>query len=374
MKKQIPGGIVFVVLLIAAAAILTTEYLLISDAYETANQKAVPEKMQVPEGVTCIQWNETDGDISMQKLSACLSELEPSVAVIKEKDLQWKDICPDNFWVESFSVTSYDNADFKLYNFKYYDDADQNKKMTAAVEAEVRKITDAVKAQSKGDEWDDILFVHDELIRNTEFVEQETNADHTHDLYGALVNHKAVCQGYTYAFSYILRKLGYKCTDIYSKEHIWSKIESLKTGEKYIDVTWDDYNNCDRNGQPYIHHDFFCLTKKEMESFDEHKPEDDGDNEFNGAVGDNYYRKKNYYIPKNDEMAFRACALEQFEQGKNLLEFRFESREDFDRAGDWTMAILKELGYTEKHYYVYSKPELLTYSAGLYTPPEKAAE
>ena len=205
MKKQIPGGIVFVVLLIAAAAILTTGYLLISDAYETANQKAVPEKMQVPEGVTCIQWNETDGDISMQKLSACLSELEPSVAVIKEKDLQWKDICPDNFWVESFSVTSYDNADFKLYNFKYYDDADQNKKMTAAVEAEVRKITDAVKAQSKGDEWDDILFVHDELIRNTEFVEQETNADHTHDLYGALVNHKAVCQGYTYAFSYILR-------------------------------------------------------------------------------------------------------------------------------------------------------------------------
>ena len=174
MKKQIPGGIVFVVLLIAAAAILTTGYLLISDAYETANQKAVPEKMQVPEGVTCIQWNETDGDISMQKLSACLSELEPSVAVIKEKDLQWKDICPDNFWVESFSVTSYDNADFKLYNFKYYDDADQNKKMTAAVEAEVRKITDAVKAQSKGDEWDDILFVHDELIRNTEFVEQET--------------------------------------------------------------------------------------------------------------------------------------------------------------------------------------------------------
>ena len=34
------------------------------------------------------------------------------------------------------------------------------------------------------------------------------------------------------------------------------------------------------------------------------------------------------------------------------------------------IAVLKELGYKEKSYYVYNKPELLTYCAGLYVAEE----
>ena len=371
MKKRISGRTLVLVIALVIGVLFAVGFIIADRIYDSSPENAVPKKMKVPDGVTYIRWSNKDGGKnSMEKLKACLTALEPSVAISKAEELEWKDICPENFWVKNFSVTTYDNANFKLYNFKYYPDASGNKKMSQEIEKASEDIISTVRKSSGGTQWEDILLVHDELIRRTEFVEDDEDGDHTHDIYGALVLKRAVCQGYTYAFSYILDKMGYSCSEIYSKEHIWTKVNSLETGERYIDVTWDDYNKNDRNGEPFIHHNFFCLTKAEMESFDEHTPENNEDKETLTTVGDNYYRKKNYYIKKGDEMGFRASALEQYQQGKNLLEFRFESKEDYEKAGDWMIAVLKELGYKEKSYYVYNKPELLTYCAGLYVAEE----
>ena len=366
MKNKSSAGSIIVILLIAvfviAAAVLPSAL-----AHKYVEESAAPEEVSIPDGIPVVEWDEEDRDASMQRMEEYLITLEPEIAVENSPDFEWKDICPYHFWVKSFSVTTYEKASLKVYRFTYADDAENNRKMSADVDRQADKIIDVVKEKNCDDVWKIILTVHDELIRRTEFVGEDKTGAHIHDLYGALVEHKAVCQGYTYAFSYILDKLGIRSKDIYSEEHIWNKIEDLSGAERYIDVTWDDYNNADRFGVPYIHHDFFCITKKEMEQFDEHQPEDYSDTESNSETGDNYYRRMHYYIKSGDEIGFRACAMEQYESGKNLLEFRFESKEDFDKANDWMISILHELGY-QGQYYIYSKKELLTFSAGLYVP------
>ena len=364
MKRRAAGLMIFI--LIIAAVFASFPGCSAGNTHPESKEETLP----VPENTPYIEWNEKNEQVSQKELEIYLSQLTPTIAIKKSSELKWRDICPVSFWVSNFSVMTYDEADYKLYNFFYADDADENEKMKSQTDKAADEIISAVKAMNKGSEWDDILAVHDELIRRTEFVTEEKNGDHSHDMYGALVKRRAVCQGYTYAFSYILRKMGHKCTEIYSDEHIWTKIESLSSGERYIDLTWDDYNVSDIRGKPYIHHEFFCLTKEEMEQFDEHTPEDEDDSEKNSPAGDNYFRKKNYFIRKDDELGFRACALEQFKEEKNLLELRFESKADYDKAGEWMMSILAELGYKES-YYEYKKPELLIYCAGLYAPQKK---
>lgn len=90
------------------------------------------------------------------------------------------------------------------------------------------------------------LIVHDRLIINCEYATAElklgSNANpEIYTAYGALVNKTAVCQGYTFAYNYMLSKLGIDTYFILSQpmNHAWSMVKI--DGEYYhTDVTWDD--------------------------------------------------------------------------------------------------------------------------------------
>ncbi len=322
----------------------------------------------IPDGVPVIEWNKDNPEKSFALLKSYLSDTEPNVAVKNGKNLSWEEICWDNFWVKSFKVTIPENSDYRIYRFYYLDDADDNEKMQSRVEKEADNILAAI-SDSAEDDWEKLLVIHDELVKRTEFVNDDEDI-HSHDIYGALVEHKAVCQGYTYAMTYIAAKAGIESTELYSKEHTWNKFPSLSSGEKYTDVTWDDLGKSDENGNPYILHDFFCITKSEMESLDEHKPEDTRDsNEKDTSSGDNYFKKMGYYIASGDKLGFKACVMEQFKSAKNVIEIRFESKDDYNNAQEWMTEALGELEYYNA-YYILKRDELNIYSAGLYPAQE----
>ncbi len=337
---------------------------------EYRNEEIPTEKSSpVPDGVPVIEWNEENPEESFAILKSYLSATEPTIAVRNGDSLSWEDICWDNFWVKSFKVTIPQKSDYRIYHFYYLDDADENEQMQKLVEKEADNIIQAIPASAENDDWEKLLFIHDELVRRTEFVNDDENK-HSHDIYGALVEHKAVCQGYTYAITYLAGKAGIESKELYSKEHTWNKFPSLSSGEKYTDVTWDDLGKSDENGEPYILHDFFCITKSEMESLDEHKPEDNrDDDEKDTSSGDNYYKKMGYYIAEGDKLGFKACVMEQFKNGKNVIEIRFESKDDYNNAKEWMTEALGELEYYNA-YYVLKRDELNIYSAGLYPAAE----
>ena len=62
---------------------------------------------------------------------------------------------------------------------------------------------------------------------------------HCYDAYGCLVEHKAVCSGYSEAFAAIMTELNIPNTYAHSPNHRWNKV---KIGKKWyhVDVTWND--------------------------------------------------------------------------------------------------------------------------------------
>ena len=100
--------------------------------------------------------------------------------------------------------------------------------------------------------------LHDRLSLHINYEQTE----HCHDLYGALVEGKAVCDGYSRAFQYLLGRLGIESYVVYGEEegggHAWNLVRI--DGEYYhTDLTWDD---ADRHGG--TSHRFFNLTTAEI--------------------------------------------------------------------------------------------------------------
>ena len=115
-----------------------------------------------------------------------------------------------------------------------------------------------------------------ELLLNQQRIEllspsfdQTLEKPHTHDLYGALVNHEAVCSGYSIAFHYLMDKAGIYNTTSYSDDHAWNNVNVLSY-DRYIDTTWDDPDINDRNGNPYVFYDHFFLKEEEVTAIDSH--------------------------------------------------------------------------------------------------------
>ena len=79
--------------------------------------------------------------------------------------------------------------------------------------------------------------IHDFLAENTEYDFNLSPASYT--AYGALIENKAVCQGYSGAFNLLCEAAGVKSLAVANKTHMWNVV--LYDGELYhYDVTYDD--------------------------------------------------------------------------------------------------------------------------------------
>jgi hypothetical protein len=90
--------------------------------------------------------------------------------------------------------------------------------------------------------------VHDYLVVNTRYDMSEKVPEASHTPYGALINHVAVCNGYSDSFKVLLDMLGIPCDVVYgmaklpggvAQPHSWNRVRL--DGEYYlVDVAWDD--------------------------------------------------------------------------------------------------------------------------------------
>lgn len=91
-----------------------------------------------------------------------------------------------------------------------------------------------------------VKVVHDWLVRNCTYdanLEHEKDKSSPYNIYGALVTHKPVCQGYALAFLLAMQQLGIKATCvgqyIGDEGHMWNRVE-LGGNWYNVDVTLDD--------------------------------------------------------------------------------------------------------------------------------------
>ena len=150
-------------------------------------------------------------------------------------------------------------------------------------------------------EWDKIKYIHDYIVLNCTY---DTQAPNSQSAYGALIDGKAVCEGYAKAMAYLCNKAGIECMLVTGyaggDAHMWNLVKY--NGNWYhTDVTWDDPAKPVFDSE-YVKYKYFNLTNSQIR-LDHKIIPDNNFFEYPEAIANegNYYIKKDAYIKTFDE-------------------------------------------------------------------------
>ena len=182
---------------------------------------------------------------------------------------------PQCFWLVEHGGRIFNDViilrytDGEVYDDFDYPTADRDKIDEMRVEFD-KVVDEIVSTIDPGDsEYEKELAIHDYLTENLSYDKSLTRLDSEARypklgcrIYGALVDKKTICTGYTHAFQYLCYQVGINSGRVYGERHVWNSVKI--DGEWYqVDVTWDD--PLDENGNDgYQNHRYFNLTTGRM--------------------------------------------------------------------------------------------------------------
>lgn len=105
------------------------------------------------------------------------------------------------------------------------------------------------------------LLLHDYLVQTVSYNDSASQAERISEV-GALLNHKANCQGYAVTYAALLQKVGIpaKCISSDRMSHMWNLV-SIGGRWYHVDVTWDDplYSSGKKDKPGIVLHKNFLL-------------------------------------------------------------------------------------------------------------------
>ena len=155
------------------------------------------------------------------------------------------------YWTSGSSITK--------IQFTYLTNAKEEQQELDAALQEVKS-----KIDTSGMSDEEIVLAYHEYLTSTvayayeDYFNGTIAANHGYDMYGALVKHSCVCQGYAETMFYLLREAGLSCAIASSGNinHAWN-IVKIHGNWYHIDATWDD-PVWDMPGRSY--HDYFLVS------------------------------------------------------------------------------------------------------------------
>ena len=161
-------------------------------------------------------------------------------------------LSPNKMYLNIETITSSSGVSYNVYinngnESNYFTDDFSSKTQVENAIKQVEKVKNSLVSKSTGNTYDDIKMVHDYLVENIEY-DSTLSKSNIYDVYGALVNHVSVCEGYARAFKYILDEIGIPCvlgigTGTNSRgeteRHAWNYVE-IEENWYAVDSTWDD--------------------------------------------------------------------------------------------------------------------------------------
>jgi hypothetical protein len=187
----------------------------------------------------------------------------------------YRDDYPEHFWVEDrFSYGKLKNdavSVFPNYNMTKTQKAMAQTKMDSAVSELLQGISGNMT------QYEREIALHHRLVYRCDYVD----GTYAHTAYGALVEKKAVCDGYARAFAILCKKAGIQCLIVRGTSsnpetgnrvgHAWN---TVKLDGKYyhVDVTWDDAGNPENDDE--MHYAWFNVTTERI--LRDHKIQQDG--------------------------------------------------------------------------------------------------
>lgn len=133
-------------------------------------------------------------------------------------------------------------------NSNYFANGYTSKEQIVQAEDQIYEEIQSVLKQTQGkSDYEKILIVHDYLVDNVSY-ETTVSKQNIYNMYGAIVNKEAVCEGYAKAFQYLMNQIGVESVIIIGKatdtnenvqNHAWNYVKLNNTWYA-VDVTWDD--------------------------------------------------------------------------------------------------------------------------------------
>lgn len=220
---------------------------------------------------------------------------------------------------------------------QYVTDAATCRRQTDDLLEKAREIV--AQADSLPDAYDQELYFHDYICQNTTYLTQE---DDGYTAYNALVEGRAVCEGYSRALQLLLDMVGipnYLATgvgvdDSGSREgHMWN-IVTIDGSNYHVDATWDDLDAEDIH---HYAHTYFNVTDDYIGvNHEEIAPAENNCN----AVAANYYVQNGMCFSAYDDACLQDmadAAAQSIRDGTYTIEVWFTNEQAYlEAAADLT--------------------------------------
>lgn len=114
-----------------------------------------------------------------------------------------------------------------------------------------------------------IKAIHDYIINNTKYDKDRSDNKvknyHSDNAYGALIEHYAICGGYSDSMKLFLDKMEIPNYKISSENHIWNLV-NINNSWYHLDLTWDD--PVTNTGEDVLEYDYFLITTEELQTLE----------------------------------------------------------------------------------------------------------
>ncbi|NLN81644.1 MAG: hypothetical protein GX136_03770 [Clostridiales bacterium] len=237
---------------------------------------------------------------------------------------------PQFFYIgNTYSYEGYRSGQTNYYNvfcLVYTMSARERAAASSNLEYTISKIMTKLYRAGPADQFEKELMLHDELVGICSYENKATQTDDPAALYptaftayGALVEGRAVCEGYARAMQLLLHRAGIECTLVNGKDHngvahMWNMV-TIDGRNYHLDPTWNDAS--DR-----IHHSYFNITTYEIRQF--HTIDND-----NIGIDTCTARDANYYIRKGRQLDtvrqddIAKVIADAVLQGETMVDLRF---------------------------------------------------
>ena len=137
------------------------------------------------------------------------------------------------------------NGEYSPYFSRVFDSAEEISLAAKQIKVAADKIIEG--ASQYRTRYDKLKYIHDTIIADTSYNQKDDFNNNT--IYGLLVKHKCMCQGYAYTMKYICDQIGIPCIVVngdginsnnQTEAHAWNYVK-MEDGQWYaLDATWDD--------------------------------------------------------------------------------------------------------------------------------------
>lgn len=172
---------------------------------------------------------------------------------------------PECYWAPTSFIISGNSVVVMAIMVQYTIPADTDGTKTAALEAAVQRYLTGIDDSMP--EYTREKIIHDRMVAHITYDETTENCS---NIYGALVEGKALCEGYARAFQYLLCRAGIQGYFVEGQangvNHAWNLVE-IDDEYYYVDITWDDPadDHPDIEETRIVDYAYFNVTTAELE-------------------------------------------------------------------------------------------------------------